>query len=307
MRTKSSILTLLTLLLFAGVSFAQDYAFQVLAAKGDITANGKKVMVGTKLNKGQVVKMATDGYLGLSAKNGQTLDLRKAGEYKVDALLGKVAKAPSSLASQYLAYVQSEVTQKDGDANGDRHAHQGKTGAVHRGSGLQEPIVVNLPKTATVFGEDAVISWQVNTEKEDFKNLNIEKYKVIVSDMFGNVLMEKETEDTKLAFNFSDFKNESGTKQVLLYHVKSATNEAHKSREQSIRTMNTRDRGKISEQLQSLGEAETAIAKVIQARFFEDHSLYSDAYRAYNEALEMAPGVEAFERLYQSFLARIPQ
>lgn len=305
MRTKSSILTLLTLLLFTGVSLAQDYAFQVLAAKGDITSNGKKVMVGTKLNKGQVVKMATDGYLGLSAKNGQTLDLRKAGEYKVDALLGKVAKAPSSLASQYLAYVQSEVTQKDGDANGDRHAHQGKTGAVHRG--LAEPILVNLPKTAKVFGEDAVISWQVNKEKEEFKDLNIEKYKVIVSDMFGNVLMEKETEDTKLAFNFSDFKNESGTKQVLLYHVKSATNEVHKSREQSIRTMATRDRSKINEQLQSLGEAETAIAKVIQARFFEDHNLYSDAYRAYNEALEMAPGVEAFERLYQSFLARIPQ
>ena len=60
----------------------------------------------------------------------------------------------------------------------------------------------------------------------------------------------------------------------------------------------------VAADLKELGEAETALDKLTQARIFEEHKLLQDAIRCHEQAIAMQPEVATFKVAYDEFLMR---
>ena len=72
--------------LFCFTLSAQDYTFKVTSVKGNATADGSKLMVGSKIKQGATIKVESGTLLNVAHNNGKTLTVSKVGTYKVDDL-----------------------------------------------------------------------------------------------------------------------------------------------------------------------------------------------------------------------------
>ncbi len=304
MKTKLFLITLLSIL-FVSTTQAQDFLFKVLASKGKNTSNGAALKIGSTIKSGAIV-MEEDGYLGLRHQNGKTLELRKKGTYKVEELTQTLTGKSEGLASKYLAYVADELTKEDVNIDENRHKHMTKTGAVDRSTCAMSPINLLLPRTVKIFGEKAAISWAVDLQNEALQNKSnkTDVFHLIVKDMFGNILLEKDVEGYNYVLDFSNEKFKG--QQDILYSVSVKNLEDLLSCEQSIHRIDNKETAKISDELSSIGDDNSAISKVVLAQYFEEKKLYSNAINAYLDAMKMAPEVKSYKRMYQSFLEKIP-
>jgi hypothetical protein len=306
MKARLFFITLLSVLFVSGYAHAQDYAFKVLASKGkNSVQNGAALKIGSTIKTG-VILMEEDGYLGLRHNNGKTIELRKKGTYKVEELAQTLSGKSEGLASKYLAYVADELTKEDVNIDENRHKHMSKTGAVDRSTCAMSPVNLLLPRTVKIFGDKAAISWAVDLQNDAVKGKDSkpEVFRLIVKDLFGNVLLEKDVEGYSYVIDFGSDKFKGQTD--LLYSVAVKNLEDLLSCEQSIHRISSKDSEKISFELASIGEDNTAITKVVQAQYFEEKKLYSNAIHAYLEAMKLAPEVKSYKRMYQTFLEKIP-
>jgi hypothetical protein len=302
---KTKIASLLTVaLLFTGTAFAQDFAFKVLASKGSVKNKSTDLKIGSTLSANDQIIVGAGSYIGLSHKSGRTLELKEAGTYSIADLEKKVSGKSSTLATKYLAYVSSELTSESADINEERQNHMKKTGAVERA--VLEPIDLRLPKSTKLLGDKAMITWCISSKfSSQYKASEIQSYRVVVQDMFSNVLINQDVKGNSFVIDFSNdmIKNQ----QAIIYFVEAKYgDQTIKSSVQSISKVDKKDAKQISTELESFGDEDTAISKVVKAQYLEEKFLYSDALKAYNEAIQLAPEVESFQKLYSSFLDRIP-
>jgi hypothetical protein len=305
MKARFFLVTLLSFFFIAGYAQAQDYVFKILASKGKNTTNGTALKIGSTVKSGIIV-MEEDGYLGLRHQNGKTLELRKKGSYKIEELAQSLSGKSEGLASKYLAYVADELTKEDVNIDENRHKHMSKTGAVDRSTCAMSPVNLLLPRTVKIFGDKAAISWSVDLQNDAVKGKDNkpEVFRLIVKDLFGNVLLEKDVEGYNYVIDFSSDKFKGQTD--LLYAVAVKNLEDLLSCEQSIQRISNKETEKINSELASIGDDNTAISKLVLAQYFEEKKLYSNAIHAYLEAMKLVPEMRSYKRMYQAFLERIP-
>jgi tetratricopeptide (TPR) repeat protein len=281
------------LILIAFVSRAQDYTFRVLANKG---ANEVKsgdswqpVKTGAQLKKGDELKISENASVGLVHVTGKPLEVKQAGNYKVDELSAKVGSG-SSVLNKYTDFILSS---NSAEAKKNRLS---ATGAVHRGL---EDIKVFLPENqyAEIYNNIAVINWESAKGGAP--------YIVSVKNMFDEELSKVETPENSVQIDLSDpkFANET----AVLVEVKSKTDGKSKSEQHLIKKLAPARyevvKKELNDETADLKE-ETAFNKYLLASIYEEKKLFIDAITCYEQAIKMDPGNPTYKDGYEEFLLR---
>lgn len=283
-----------SLLLVGTTVFGQGYTFKVLANKGSNEVKSgndwKPLKTGTSLKEGDELKISDNAYLGLVHSSGKTLELKSAGNHKVNELASKINTGGSSVASKYADFVLSKMS-VEGKKN-----RLSATGAVHRAA-VNAGINIYMPNSVEVFNDEALVEWGA---LEGDKT-----YEVTVVNMFGDELLKKETSNPNYKLNLKDEKliNEA----ALLVTVGVKGEEDMKSEEVAIKRLPADKAALVKQNLEELmGEVDTgtALNNYILAGFYEENRLLLDALFYYEEAKRLAPGVESYDDAYEEFLFR---
>lgn len=303
MKTKLTLAIFAFLIIGLGSLSAQEMAFRVLASKGINTADGSALRVGSKITNDQSIQVGSSAYLGLAHISGKTLEIKQAGTYKISDLTARIKSGkPSSLASKYMDFVNSELSQKqDKNAMARRYKHMSKTGAVTRS--LDYPIAVMLANKEEILGDKAAITWFVNEEKlpKDISIDQITAYQVTIMDYFGNVVYQAETEDNTLVI---DLKKEGLEGKLFTYKIAAKGNDKVTTEEHSFVKMKDKKTKKFLNDYNELSQDNSALGKIIQAKYLEDKGLLVDALATYENVIAMESDVDAYKQLYKEFLQR---
>ena len=325
-------------LVFGGLlypAFAEPPEFNVLAANGKPLvkkSGGKwhKLSAGDKLFKNDVIKISKDSYLGMVHSSGRTKELTSPGTYDVSKLSKEVASKKNSLTKRIADFVFSEISDADDLLSSyDYHEYMDLTGAVERAVGndvdayekienmagtdhslssnlnesgilsaLEEMsrLIIRLPRSSYLIDPAVNFSW--------YKNPDAQVYTFSLTDRFNNVIYEKNTSDTSLSLNLDDVGIEKG--KCYYWHVSSG---GSKSDEQCIYRMEDRMASEIDDSLKVMrkgfGKHISPVDCLIMASFYEEFNIMNKADDAYQKALELAPQVDDFKKLYALYLRRI--
>jgi len=286
-------LLLVSLLFVSSMVLGQNYAFKVMANKGDNKIksgpNTQQLKTGASLQEADELILSDNAYLGLVHASGKTMELKEAGTHKVSDLAKKVNTGSSSVASKYADFVLSKMS-----AEGKKN-RLSATGAVHRGS--DDAITVFMPSSVGVFKDEAVVRWD-SLE-------NDASYVVSLNNMFGDELLKIETSEPTVSLDLTDEK--IAKENVVLLTVSSKEDESIKSSTHAIKRLPASDAEKVKSTLNELMsevDEETALNKYILAGFYEENNLLVDALTSYEEAINLAPEVESYKEAYTEFLLR---
>lgn len=275
----------------------QDYAFKVLANKGNNEIKSgetwEPLKTGASLKSGDEVKLGSNAYIGLVHNSGKPVEVKEAGVHKVSALENKVG-ASTSVLNKYTDFILSS---NSAEAKKNRLS---ATGAVHRGEpGAEGAIKVYLPEKehSGVFNKTAVINWDPGSVAGP--------YVVTIRNMFEDVLVKEETPEAKYLVDLANDKFSNET--AILIEVSAKSDPGRVSKRHLIKKLSPAELEKISaavKDLQTEVGDETAMNKLFLAGFYEQHNLLIDAIYAYEQALKLEPEVPAFKESYEEFLQR---
>ena len=299
MKKKSLLIALLT---FMSINFiyAQDEIFKVLASSGSnkVQTQGasdwKPLYFGKKLMKGDKIKIADKGYVGLVFKNGKSIEIKKAGEYEVNKLVGDVSKQNASVNTKYTDFLAGEMSKTGNDDMArNRYKHMSVTGSVKRGHNEIPIFVDSITNSMNVLGNEVLIKWE--------PEVNTKIYIVQLSNLFGDVISTKETTESSILLNI-DSKNEK-----MYIATISSKEQADVKNDVRISYPSNDKALELNKQLADLKaqlSEETALNKIILASFYEDNKFYPEAMQSYEAAIKMEPGVEDYQIAYNQFLER---
>jgi hypothetical protein len=282
---------------------AQDYLFKVVAssgsntiATGSGTADWKALRTGQKIAKEDKIKLAPNSFLGLVHKNGRTLELKTPGTFTASELAAKITTTQASFNQKYVDFMIGEITKAEKeDINKNRHSNMGIEGKVERG---HFDIVAHMPaaRPLNVFSDQVLLKWN--------KLAGTKKYKIMVTDMFDEVLYTATVTDTIYTLDLSQpaLRKENN----FLLAISSADKANATYEKYSIDKLSNADALALNKKLTELkeGKEETSVSKLIQASFFEENKLLLDAMKAYEEAIQLQPEVADYRIIYQKFLNR---
>jgi len=284
---------LTTLLAISTFVSAQEYAFKVLANKGNNEVKSgpewQPLKTGATLNSGDEVKLSDNAYIGLVHSSGKPVEVKSAGVHKVSDLENKVPSG-SSVLNKYTDFILSS------NASGGNRLSA--TGAVSREVKDGVAIKLALPEkdaNTGIFNSTAIINWDGS---------NVEgPYIVTLKNMFEDVLSKDETSDSKYVIDFNNSKY--ARENAILIEVSSKANPKLVSQRHLVKQMPPAEREKIAsalKEIESQISEETALNKVFLAGFYENNNLLIDAIYAFEQALKLEPG--AYEASYEDFLLR---
>ncbi len=295
MKTQKLILSAILVAVAFGVS-AQDYAFKVLANKGNNEVKAgeswQPLKTGAALQAGDEVRLGDNSYVGLVHSSGKPVEVKEAGVHKISALADKVG-AGSSVLNKYTDFILSS---NSAEAQKNRLS---ATGAVHRALEGDAAIKVFLPEKdhSGIFNKTAVINWEASDVAGP--------YVVTVINMFEDVLIKAETPETSYEVDLSDPKLANET--AILIQVSAKADAKQVSKQHMIKKLSPAELEKVSAAIQEIkGEVseETAMNKLYLASFYEKNNLLIDAICAYEEAVKLEPEVAVFKDSYEEFLLR---
>jgi hypothetical protein len=281
----------LLFVLISSLACAQDYAFKVLANKGSNTvksgADWVPLKTGATLKDGDELKLVENAYLGLVYNSGKPLELKQAGNYKVHDLAAKM-KGSTSVLNKYTDFILSS------NATGKKDKLSA-TGAVDRGENLPVRLLLPENQSAGIYNNIAIVSWETKATGP---------YTVTVRNMFDDELNKFETAETKVQIDLADAKY--AKENAVLIEVK-AKSDHRPSKPRLIKKLTPAEHAGIQKSLTEINNdvaEQTALNKLILARFYEEHNLIIDAITSYEQAMAMAPDVPTFQEEYQYFLTR---
>jgi hypothetical protein len=281
----------LLFVLISSLATAQDYAFKVLASKGSNTvksgADWAPLKTGATLKDGDELKLVENAYLGLVYNSGKPLELKQAGNYKVHDLAAKM-KGSATVLNKYTDFILSS------NAEGKKNKLSA-TGAVDRGENLPVKLLLPENQAAGIYNNVAIVSWESKATGP---------YTVTVRNMFDDELNKFETAETKFQIDLADAKY--AKENAVLIEVK-AKSDHRPSKPRLIKKLTAAEHAGIQKSLTEINSdvaEQTALNKLILARFYEEHNLIIDAITSYEQAIAMAPDVPTFQEEYQYFLTR---
>jgi len=306
MKLKLFATCILSLLITAAVS-AQSYTFRVIGTKGNNTVDGRPLKVGMILTDNQTVMIANNGsYLGLMHKTGKTLELQNKGTHQVKSLVSKI-KGSGSLNSRYAKFVSDELSQDGGtSAARARAQHMKKTGSTERGIGL---VKVMLPRNSELYGSTVALSWYLKDTPE-IKPEDVKEYKIYVTDMEDEVLHTQATTETYAFIDLSESKFTEA--EQLIFKITPVKMDGALAESLTtldgymLQLLDGESKAEYAEELKEVteGNDNSAISKLVEARFYEENEFYSDAIRTYKQVLELSNNAESYQNLYRNFLIR---
>ncbi|MFT5618202.1 MAG: hypothetical protein ACI85I_001433, partial [Arenicella sp.] len=287
--------------LFCFTLSAQDYTFKVTSVKGTAKSNGTQLFVGSKVKAGSTINIEDGTTLNIAHNNGKTLTVTKAGSYKVDDLAKGVSAKSGSLSEKYAAFVLNELTA--GKTDGIGANNMSKTGSVKR-TIVDNTKAVNFmtERKTHVAPTTITLKWYPNDLK--IEKEKVEKYTFVVSDLMSNEIYREETTQPSITVDLGDQKFTNAMSGAIQYHVIVNNDQRLTSPEYMLQIVQGEANTKITQDVKSLSTDNTAINKLILAKYFEDHGLYANAMFAYEEAIKMSESNEMYENMYQAFLDR---
>ncbi|HWZ22215.1 MAG TPA: hypothetical protein VNW06_06145 [Cytophagaceae bacterium] len=296
---KTPLLIALLTVLSMNFMYAQDELFKVLASAGSnkVQTQGstdwKPLFFGKKLMKGDQITVADKGYLGLVFKNGKSIEVKKAGTYKVSDLAGLVAKQNASVNAKYTDFLAGEMGKTGNDDMArNRYKYMSVTGSVVRGT-HEIPIFIDSSKAANVLGNQVLIKWEPET--------NTKTYIVQLTNLFSDVISTQETTQSEIVLNLDSKKEKMYIVTISSKEDKGIENQIRISYPSNDKVI---ELNKQLTELKAQMPEETAINKVILASFYEDNKLYPEAIQTYETAMKLEPGVEDYKIAYNQFLER---
>lgn len=302
MRTKLSrcfLIVLCFLAYFSAPVAAQDTTFMVLAENGSVMIKaGEEWMplsTGTSLTDKDIIKMDEGAYLGLIHISGETTSIEEAGTYEVSRLSAGFGNKQPGMAAKYAElYLQS--VQSGGMQN--QQAIAPPAAVAERGT-QSSKLKVLLPNSVDVFSPKVILKW-------NDKDTVDRSYEVVFKNMFDEVIMTKETDNTKLMLDFAEQK--IARERLVIVSVNAKQHKEIQSSNYGIKQLSPEASQQIEKELAELkldiSDKESALDKLILASFYEQNNLLADALTNYEYAIALEPEVQAFKIAYDQFIFR---
>jgi len=282
------------LVLLTSVAFSQDYAFKVLANKGNnevkAGASWAPLKTGATLRSGDELKLSENAYLGLVHVKGKPLELKLAGVYKVAELAAQVGSGTSVL-NKYTDFILSS---NSAEAKKNRLS---ATGAVDRGENYAIKLILPENQSSGIYNNIAIINWDGSKVAGP--------YTVTLRNMFDDELTKFETAESTVRLDLADPKYVK--ENAILIEVKSKADPKLISKQHLIKKISPAEQAGVKKSLTEISadvSEATALNKLLLAGFYEENNLLIDAIVAYEEAIKLAPDVPSFKEAYDEFLLR---
>ncbi len=292
----------LVLAMLVQVAVAQDYAFRVLVSKGQNMVKGggadwHTLKTGAKLNKGEEIKLAANGYLGLVHSSGKTIELKEANTYGITKLSSELGSSSQNIASKYADFVMSKMSPEQKEEN--RRKYASVTGAAERGTN-DATIDIYMPQSISVLNNKVIVRWE-SIKKDAIYVINLKN-------LFEEKILVAETSDPFYTIDFGNEQIRSAiVENLIIVNVTLKGDESMVSKNAAIELMTADDAKTFKVELSSLEAnigSETSINNLILAEFYEEKGLVLDAITSYENAVKLSPDVEYFQEAYEEFLIR---
>jgi len=295
MKTLLSIVA--AVLIISSTLLAQGYEFRVMINKGPnkFRSSGSDwtaLKAGVRLQKGDDLQIADGGYIGLVHNSGRTLEFKEPGDHKITDLAAKLGSG-TSVANKYVDFVLNKMAPEKREEN--RRKYASVTGAVERATD-DAGIKVLMPTSADIYSPEAIIAW-IGDENQ--------KYQVTIKNMFDEVIMSEQTNNSWYKVNFDAEK--LSKERLVIFNVSLADNKDVKSGDYGIKRLSADEAQKFEGELNDLKsnlDEESSLNKLILAEFFEQNKLLIDANTNYVLAMQLSPDVEYFKEVYDEFKMR---
>ncbi len=292
-------------LFFSLASLAQEATFKVVAVKGRVSTNNQPITQNSEIKLPQSISIADDSsYICLiSNDKKEILEVSKKGSYQMADLQKQIPILDTSYSKLVIheLFYPKEVVKK--------FSHMNKTGRVpHRHSFI---IPVLPDARVALYNNKMTIKWHlIGLGIEDMKQIH--QYKVMIFTLNDILLFEEKTPNMYMIIDLSKTKKLMKEKLLILKIVpldksgKELENQVTVDGDAIVR-MEESEKQQIIQELNAICKdqnRETAFAKLVEARFFEDKELYIDAINAYEEMRKFSFVAESYKKAYRFFLKR---
>ena len=302
--TRKISLILAALLIMGFSGFSQDYTFRIMVSKGEnkVKVGGagdwQNLRIGGKLNDGDELQVAENGYLGLVHSTGKTKELKTAGTFKIAELASAISASNDNIASKYADFVISKMSPEEREAN--RRKYASVTGAVERGDS-DAAINIFMPTSVSVYNSEVMLRWDAVANENA-------TYVVKLKDLFEQTIMVAETTETNYTVDFNDPKLVGAiVENLVIVNVSVKGNEDIKSKDAAIERFSVDASSSFEIELKDLQDnlgGQSSINSLILAEFYEENNLLLDALTSYEYAIKMSPDVGYYKEAYDEFLMR---
>ena len=289
----------ISIFLFASIAYAQDdLAFKVLFNKGANTLdNGKAIVTGTKIFKGQSIHLVEGGYIGMIYKTGKSMELKKAGVHSVSELEKGILSSSASFSKKYADLVMNEMTKSTDGLAANRKKNMSVTGSVERGT--EAGLSLISPKNSEHLSSQVKLMWLKDTSAKN-------GYVVKVKDMFDEPLKSYEVNDTSVTINVIDLNLKTSKSFIITVEVKNSKVVATEGK--LVKIIDGKKADELHKELKLIKEEagdESALSKIILASFCEQNRMYLEAITFYEQAVALEPTVDEYKYAYNNFLERV--
>jgi hypothetical protein len=289
----------LYIFLFASIAYAQDdLVFKVLFNKGANTLdNGKSIVTGTKILKGQSIHLVEGGYIGMIYKTGKSIELKKSGVHHVAELEKGVLSSSASFSKKYADLVMNEMTKSNTDISVERKKNMGVTGSVERGT--ESGLSLISPKNSEHLSSEVKLMWLKDTSANN-------GYVVKVKDMFDEPLKTYEVGDTAISINVKELGLKTSKSFIVTVEVKNS--KVASTEGKLVKIIDGKKADDLHKELKLIKEEagdESALSKIILASFCEQNKMYLEAITFYEQAIALEPTVDEYKYAYNNFLERV--
>jgi hypothetical protein len=277
--------------------WAQSHSFTVLASKGENEVmKGTKwvpVKAGTKIYKGNKVKVAVQGYLGMLHKSGKTVEIKNQGEYTIAQLETSLQSKSTSFSEKYAQFVLNDFNELS-----EEDKEYSVVASVERAP--NEPLFLG-PDTLLVI-KDIPLTLPWETKKE------IENSELHINDLADQVLTTLDASKSAAVLDLSKTKLEAGQMYFTkVYDTESKKYATDTKVKKVILVDETVSKDVLKEYKELLKELDLkkSTNHLILAGFFLDKSLKAYAASHYYQAMTLSPEIKGYQKLYENYLKNI--
>jgi hypothetical protein len=291
-KMKKMVLFSLLILSFVFTAVSQDL-FTVVSSKSVLIKKGGSwvnLAVGTKLSPDDVIKASQGGaasflHAGKVVKFAQTSEI-KAGDFQKSALSGS-----GNLTSDLINATNSKLDSKKKVST--------TVGGFRATETVGKDVFLITPRRGTKFYNSLpLFTWNhVNNESE---------YQLVILTEDLNQVKNVQTKDTIYQYSQKDPELEKGVTYVCFVKpLKSNRNSEY----QTFTVVTDSEANEIKKKLdvteKVISEADNVAKSVIRGSVYEELGLYTDAYKFYKEAINMAPDEKAYRKMCADLLWKV--
>lgn len=268
---------------------AQDYAFKVLANKGDNKVekqNGDILPLNSRdlLYETDIIISSEGAYIGLMHSSGKAQEIKGGQKVAVADLIVNVGGKELTSLSKYAQMISQRLAEGEAEK---------KVSVGTRAVGSK--IEVMMPQENELYGSMAVVKFKSSDEAPA-------TYEVVIMDILDEVVFSAETTADSVLVDFNSVENDMG---LYVLNVRKKGEASFASSNYPIRHLTGDESDDITQNLEPLTSdlsEDSPLNLLIIASFFDDQDLFLDAQYNYERAIALSPDIPEYKELYQIFL-----